>query len=308
VAAASTEARARGVRPGQIVAQARRLCPEAVFRVGNLDTYARVSEEVTHILLAASRRVERPSADEAYVDLSSGSVKPVTAAEAIKNELQRRLGLDASLGLASSRVAARVASTWARPRGLLIVLPGYERSFLARQPLSFLPDLPPHLESSLEKAGITTLGEIIAADDAALTAAVGASAGARLRAAALGSDEAPIAASAPPTWIQEETTIRDVRSGRDTLAQVIVALTERAARRLRPFGLAAGAIAVEVRTPGNTLRREECFQPGIDREDALAEVARTLAAPLLDAITRALGIVVRLRRLAPLSSQRTLFA
>src|SRR5882672_5758748 len=116
----------------------------------------------------ASRRVERPSADEAYVDLtreSPSSPTPVAVAESLKDELQRRLGLDASLGLATTRLAARVASTWARPRGLLVVLPGYEASFLARQPLCFLPDLPPHLETALETAGLLTLGHVAEADE-----------------------------------------------------------------------------------------------------------------------------------------------
>ncbi|HET9318035.1 MAG TPA: DNA polymerase IV, partial [Vicinamibacteria bacterium] len=99
VAAASTEVLARGVRPGQPVSAARRLCPEAAVVPGDLEAYARVSDEVTAILLAASRRVERPSADEAYVDLTReghAAASPVPAAEAIKDELQRRLGLDAS--------------------------------------------------------------------------------------------------------------------------------------------------------------------------------------------------------------------
>src|SRR4030095_15403866 len=101
-----------------------------------------------------SRRVERPSADEAFVDLSPehGSVPPVRAAETIRDELQRRLGLDASLGL-----AARIASGWATPRGLLVVLPGYERSFVATKPISLL-ELLPHLESALERAGFPRRG------------------------------------------------------------------------------------------------------------------------------------------------------
>ncbi|MFI5184762.1 MAG: DNA polymerase IV, partial [Vicinamibacteria bacterium] len=101
VAAASTEARAMGVTPGQSLGIARRLAPNAVYRPGDLEAYARVSDEVTAILLAASRRVERPSADEAYVDLTpehASERNAVPAAEAIKDEIQRRLGLEASLG------------------------------------------------------------------------------------------------------------------------------------------------------------------------------------------------------------------
>jgi len=92
VAAASPEARDHGVRTGQALAEARRLCPPAAFRPGDLEAYAKVSEDVTSVLFAASRRVERPSADEAYVDLTPEGPhceNPVQAAERIKDELQQ---------------------------------------------------------------------------------------------------------------------------------------------------------------------------------------------------------------------------
>src|SRR5437899_4345465 len=148
------------------------------------------------------------------------SAAPVAAVETIKDELQRRLGLDASLGLASSRLAARIASSWAKPRGLLLVLPGYEASFIARQPLRALDDLPPHLAAELERAGLTTLGQVSESDDAALAALAGPSAAARLREAARGEGEDPVAVSAPPTSIQEEAVIRDRRSDRKALEEV----------------------------------------------------------------------------------------
>jgi DNA polymerase-4 len=109
VAAASDEARAQGVHAGQPLAEARRLCPTGVFKPGDLDAYAKASEDVTAVLLSMSRRVERPSADEAFVDLTLDTAQaphPVSAAERIKDELQRRLRLDASLGLAGTRLAA----------------------------------------------------------------------------------------------------------------------------------------------------------------------------------------------------------
>ena len=144
------------------------------------------------------------------------------AAEAIKDELQRRLGLDASLGLASSRLAARVASTWARPRGLLVVLPGYEASFLARQPVSFLEDLPPHLEHALDEAGIPTLGELSPRPTRRRSPRSSArTRRERLRAAARRTDEEPIAVAAPPAWIQEEALIRDRRTDRAGLLDVV---------------------------------------------------------------------------------------
>jgi DNA polymerase-4 len=308
VAAASSEARARGVQAGLPLSEARRLCPDAAFRRGDLDAYGHVSEEVTAVLLAASRRVERPSADEAFVDLTpeAGDVSPVRAAEHVRDELQRRLGLDASLGLASSRLAARIASGWARPRGLLVVLPGYELSFLAGKEVEAL-GLPPPLESALERAGYATLGLVASADEAALAAVVGRPAAARLRAAARGEDEAPVAVAAPPVSIQEEAPVRDRRSDAAALAVVVEGLARRAARRLKPFRLAAAALTVEVRRASDTARASESLRPAVADEDEAAALVRAMAHPLLEPAEGVKALVVRLSKLESATAQAPLF-
>jgi DNA polymerase-4 len=309
VAAASAEAKAAGIRPGQSLTSARAACPQAEFRPGDLDAYGRVSEQVTSVLLSASRRVERPSADEAYLDVTpeeTDSPAPVATVEGLKDELHRRLGLDASFGLASSRLAARIASSWARPRGFLLVLAGYETSFLGRQPLSALDDLPPHLEAALERAGLTTLGQVAGADEKTLAEAVGPAAP-RLRLAARGEDEEPIAVATPPAWIQEEAAIRDRRTDRAALEDVLAGLVRRACRRLRPFDLRAGLLTVEVRRAGDELRRSESFSPPVGDEDTIATRARELAERLLEPAPTVRALLVRLGRLAPPAPQASLF-
>jgi len=310
VAAASEEARRAGVRVGQALARARALCPDAAFRPGDLDTYGRVGEDVAAVLLAASRRFERPSADEAFVDLTPegpSAPSPVRAAETVRDELQRRLGLDASLGVASSRLAARIASGWAKPRGLLVVLPGYESSFLARHPLSALGDLPPHLEAALERAGLATLGQIAEAGDADLAAAVGPLAAQGLRKAVRGEGEEPIAVAAPPSWVQEEQVIRDRRSDAEALRQIVDSLARRAARRLRPFDLAASVVTVEVRRRAEPERRSETFAHGVCCEDEIAAAADELARRLLDPADGVRALQVRLSRLDRPTPQAPLF-
>jgi DNA polymerase IV len=309
VVAASAEAKAAGVRAGQSLAAAREHCPDAVFRPGDLDAYGQMSEQVTSVLLAACRRVERPSADEAYLDLtpeSPGAPAPVPVVEGLKDELHRRLGLDASFGLASSRLAARIASSWAKPRGFLLVLPGYEGSFIGRQPLSALEDLPPHLAAALERAGITTLGQVAGADEKTLSDAVGAAAP-RLRRAAEGEDDEPIAVAAPPAWVQEEVTIRDRRNDRAALEDVLEGLVRRACRRLRPYDLRAGLLTVEVRRPSDDLRRSESFSPPRSDDETISLCARELAEPLLEPAATVRSMLVRLGRLAPPVPQSSLF-
>jgi DNA polymerase-4 len=309
VAAASAEARAKGVKTGLSLHEARRRCPDAIFRAGDLETYARISEEVTKVLLSASRRVERPSADEAYIDLTPEAADaplPVPAAERIKDELQRRLKLDVSLGLGSSRLAARVASTWARPRGLLVVLPGYEARFLAGQKIQALDDLPPHLEHALLDAGLPTIGDVADADLTFLTSVVGSPAAHRLREAARGLGEEPIEVAAPPLWISEETHIRDARTDGAALLEVAGALAGRAARRLRPFDLVAGMLSVEVRRKDRADRRSSA--PGVLTEEAeIQHTAQRLVQDLIEPARGVRTIEVRLTRLRRRTSQEPLF-
>ncbi|HSD29097.1 MAG TPA: hypothetical protein VLL75_17485 [Vicinamibacteria bacterium] len=309
VAAASEEAREAGVRVGMAMAKARLACPEAAFRRGDLDVYGRCGEEVTAVLLAASRRVERPSADEAFVDLTvegPADAAPVRAAETIRDELQRRLGLDASLGLASSRLAARVASGWAKPRGLLVVFPGYERSFLAGRPVSVL-GLPPHVAAALERAGLATIGQLADTEEQALAAVVGQAAASRLRAIACGEQEPRVALAAPPAFIQEESPIRDRGNDRLALEEIADALARRAARRLKPFRLAARAILVEVRRAADAARRSDAFSPGLSDEDEIAARVRALLEPLLGPAEGVRALQVRLARLEPPTAQAPLF-
>ena len=139
--------------------------------------------------------------------------RPVRAAETIRDELQRRLGLDASLGLASSRLAARIASGCARPRGLLVVLPGYELSFLARQPVSVprRPAAPPRGRPRARRARHPGRGGR-GRRRRPRAPPSGPVAAPRLRAAVRGEGEEPVALATPPSSIQEEAVIRDRRS------------------------------------------------------------------------------------------------
>jgi DNA polymerase-4 len=307
VAAVSAEAQASGVRAGMPLTEARRLAPGAAFRRGDLEAYGRASDEVTAVLLAASRRLERPSADEAFVDLTpeAGAPPPVRATETIRDELQRRLGLDVSLGLASSRLAARIASAWAHPRGLLVVLPGYELSFIADKPVSLL-NLPPHLQSALERSDLLTLGQVAECDPARLEAVLGPAA-ARVRATARSEGEPSIAVAASPASVQEETVIRDRRSDRTILEGVAEGLARRVSRRLKPFRLAAGTVGVEVRRASETVRRAQLLRPEIADEEVIAAIVRSLAQPLLEPAEGVRAILVRLSRLERPSSQAPLF-
>jgi DNA polymerase-4 len=187
-----------------------------------------------------------------------------------------------------------------------VVLPGYERSFVATKPIALL-DLPPHLESALERAGFATLGALAEAEVEALAPAVGTAAAEHVRALARGESEPEIAVAAPPAFLQEEVTVRDRQSDPLALAEIVEALARRAARRLKPFRLAAAAIAVEVRRGTESARRATTLATATDDDDRIAQAARELALPLVEPADAVRGLLVRLARLGPESAQAALF-
>ncbi len=310
VAAASEEARARGIRPGQSLEHARKLCPRGAFCPGDLEAYARTSEEVTDILLRVSRRVERPSADEAFLDVTmerAGAGTAVAKAESVKTELEQTLRIEASLGLAASRLAARVASGMARPRGLLVVLPGYESSFVAPSPIEMLDALSPHDAARLRGRGYETLGNLAGAPIEDLTHLLGRARAERCRTAALGQGEPPIERAKPPETARAELTIRDLRTDRVALIEALDGLVERAFRRVRPFGLGAGAITIEMRRADDSQREHTVFHQVVTDSASLRQIARGVAAPMLDSAAHVRGLAVQLSRLAKPSLQSELF-
>ncbi len=307
VAAASDEARAAGVRPGQAVSRARELCPEAVVRPGDLEAYARVSNDVTSLLLRVSGRVERPSADEAFLELSAQAAtmrRAVLMTECLRDDMRRRLGLEAAFGLASSRLAARVASRWARPRGLVLLLPEYERSFLDRQRLALLDELTPGELARLAQRHVATLGDARQADQAVLDAALGRSAADRLQRLLDPAREPAVSTMAPPVCLQEELTLHDRTNDSQALRQLLDGLVSRACRRLQAFGLAAGSLTVEVRRGGAPLTRSERLATPVCDEPVLRRIAARLGGPLVEAapMVRALGV-----RLTHLDQRRPSF-
>lgn len=310
VASLSEEARRAGIRAGEPVAVARRRCPEVVAVPGDLERYAAFSQDVTDILLTATRRVERPSVDEAFADLARAgplAPGPVAVAERLKDDLQRRLGLDASFGLASSRLAARVASGIAKPRGLLIVLAGHERSFLDRQGLEALSGIPSQHLAALSAKGFATLGSLADADPAALAAVVGSGLAVRLPELARGEGEPPIEVAAPPLSIHEEATVRSPRPDTSALAQLLDDLARRACRRLRPFALRAGSVAVEVRRSDHSARREERTSAVPLEEESARGLCNALGVPLLRPPAGVRHVQVRLGHLTRPSTQVPLF-
>jgi DNA polymerase-4 len=297
VAGVSAEARTAGVEVGQLMALARRLCPEAVFLPGDIETYAHVSDQVTAILTTFTPRVERPSVDEAFADLSpaAGTTRRALAtAESLRDVIQQRLGLDCSFGLGSSRLAARIASRWARPRGLLLLWPEHETSFLDRQLLPMLDDLSPGAAATLTQAGITTLGHVRATPPEQLRALLGRAIADGLRASLDPGLAPPIAPIAAPHSVREDHVLRDRAADRVALSRILDGLVLRAAKRLATFQANAQAMSVEVQRGETWLRSTERFCVTTYDVAALQAAAQRLSLSLLDPAVGVRALRVRL--------------
>ena len=160
VAAASYEARAFGLYAGMPLITASRLCPQATFIEGNFAKYRSASQKFMAILADSSPYLEPMSLDEAYLDVTGfesiyGSIHQM--ALAIKQRIKDELGLCASIGVASCKVVAKVASELSKPDGLLEVANGDERSFLAPLPIAKLPGIGKKTERVLTGLDITTM-------------------------------------------------------------------------------------------------------------------------------------------------------
>ena len=160
VAAASYEARAFGLHSGMPLKIASRLCPQAIFIEGSFSKYRDASRRFMAILADFSPFLEPMGLDEAYLDVTGfesiyGSIRQM--AVEIKRRVRDELGLCASVGIASSKVVAKVASDLSKPDGLLEVARGQESSFLAPLAVDKLPGVGKQTERVLRGLGIATI-------------------------------------------------------------------------------------------------------------------------------------------------------
>lgn len=250
VTSASYEARKYGVRSAMPSFQARQLCPQLIFVPAHYAEYARYSDHVAGILQRYSPQVEWVSIDEAYLNLYGCErlygPAPVVA-ERIRESICKEVHLSASLGIARNRLMAKVASDFAKPGGLLFILPGYEEQFLRPLPIRALPGIGPKMEEQLTEMGIQTTGELAAMPQDLLQAAFGIN-GLLLSRRARGMDGEMLG----PTDAESKSISREVTMEEDTvdeehLAAVLHHLIEHAANELRKTHRKARTITLKLR-------------------------------------------------------------
>ncbi|HEY4694353.1 MAG TPA: DNA polymerase IV [Candidatus Nanoarchaeia archaeon] len=163
VATASYEARIFGCKSGMPLYQALKLCPSAIVIGGHYEEYIKASDQVFQIAARWAPKVERVSIDEAFLDFSSTEViypDLTKIAQKIRAEVKKEVGITASIGLASTKVCAKVASDFNKPDGFCYVPAGSERKFLAPLPLRDLPGIGAKTEVYFKQLGLGTVGDL----------------------------------------------------------------------------------------------------------------------------------------------------
>jgi DNA polymerase-4 len=249
VAAASYEARRFGVRSALPLAQALGLCPDLIVLPVDIAEYARISQHVFSIFADFTPLVEPGSLDEAYLDLT-GTESLIgdgeSAAHAICARLDSELGLPCSVGVATTKIVAKVASDLRKPRGRVVVPPGEEADFFAPLAVERLPGAGPKTTAKLHLLGIDTLGKLAAAPTALLQETLGPNAGA-LQLRACGVDPTEVTVPGIPKSISREETYAADLNSRVEMEARIATLSAGVGQRLRDSSLIAQVVAIKIR-------------------------------------------------------------
>jgi DNA polymerase IV len=281
VSAASYEARRYGIQSAMPLGTAGRLCPHAVFLEPRHELYAGWSDRVAAILAEFSPVVEMASIDEAYLDLAGTErlhSPALAAAHKLRRQIWEKTHLPCSLGLAATRLVAKVASDQAKPGGLLWVPAGSEEAFLAPLPVRRIPGIGKVTEAALGALGIATVGQLARVPEEKLGQAFGQW-GAALYRKARGWDSYEFFIDAEPKSISHNRTFGFDVDDRETLDSTLSHLCQKAGKRLRDSGLYARTVTLTIRYAGfETVTRARTLREPSNLDSVFLGVLRKLFA------------------------------
>jgi DNA polymerase-4 len=250
VLSATYEARAFGVHSAMPMARARRLCPQAVILPPTRGQYSAVSKAVMAIFRSVTPEVEPLALDEAFLDVS-GAIRrlgrPAVIGELIRAQVRAQQGITCSVGVATCKFIAKLASIKAKPDGLLVVPADGALDFLHPLPVSALWGVGERTERVLARLGLRTVADIANAPASLLEAALGRAAGTHLQALAWGRDDRKVVPGALEKSVgAEETFERDVGDPQ-VIRRELLRLSGRTASSLRAAGYSARTVVVKLR-------------------------------------------------------------
>jgi DNA polymerase-4 len=307
VASCSYEARMFGVRSAMPSVQARRRCPHAVFRAGRHERYGEVSRQIHEVFNRFTPLVEGISLDEAFLDVRGsarllGSAPEVAAA--VRAAILADVGLTCSVGVASTKFLAKLASEAAKPsadragvrpgRGVVVIAAGAELDFLHPLTIDALWGVGPATSTRLRALGITTVGQLAAAPVETVERAVGRAAGRHLHDLALGIDPRPVEPQRATKSVGHEETYARDRRDRDGLHRELLRMSDAVGTRLRRAGLSGRTVQLKVRFADFTTVTRARTQPGpVSTGQDIGRVASVLLDGLeVHAGVRLLGVSV----------------
>ena len=280
VQSASHAARRYGIHAGMPIAEAVRLCPRATFFQGAFAHYREASHAVRDVLHDFSPTVVMGSLDEAYLDFAGTErqhpVSLLPIAEQVRDEVKRRTGLDASVGIGPNRMIAKLASDYAKPRGLMEVRSGWEEGFLAGLPLSALPGVGPKTAQRWAELGLVNVHQVQEMEERALEQLIGADAR-FLKLRAHGQGGTVLRADRLPKSVSRETTLsRDLRDPEE-LERILALLTARVASQLRDEQILARSVTLKLRHDDfRTVTRRRTLEVATDLDAEIYQTARAL--------------------------------
>jgi DNA polymerase IV len=290
VAAASYEARAYGVRSAMPSGRAKQLCPHAVFVSGRYDRYTSYSERIHAIFESYTPLVEGIALDEAFLDVA-GALRLFGDGEHIAHDIRRRIGeevgLSASVGVAATKFVAKLASEAAKPRaslagiepgrGVVVISPGEELSFLHPMPVEALWGVGPATAQRLRRLGVTTIGDLARVGVETLESSLGRAHGRHLHELARGRDPRPVEADRELKSVSHEETYSFDIDRRDELHREVVRMADAVAGRLRAAGVAGRTVTLKVRYGDfRTVTRSQTVPSPVDDGFVIAGVGSAL--------------------------------
>ncbi|MGZ6967895.1 MAG: DNA polymerase IV [Acidimicrobiia bacterium] len=298
VAAASYEARRFGIHSAMPMARARRACPDAAFLSPRFDAYSDASAQVMAVLRDVTPLVEPISLDEAFLDVG-GARRSLGGGPEIGQQLRARIraetGLTASVGAATTKLLAKLASDLAKPDGMLVVEPGTELEFLHPLPVTRLWGVGPATRKRLDRFKVETVGDLAKLPESTLARELGASAGAHLHALAWNRDDRPVEPDRAMKSIGHEETFARDRDDLVGLERDALRMADAVTTRLRSASKTARTVQLKIRYGDfRTITRSHTLPSPTDLAAEIGETARDLLRAVdLGAGIRLLGVSVQ---------------
>ncbi len=312
VLTASYEARPAGVRSGMPISRAWKLLPDGLYVRPRFERYEEVSRQVMAVLREFADRFEPVSIDEAFLDVTERTggdwVRAGDLARELKRAVRERVGLTCTVGIAPSKLVAKIASDRRKPDGIIAVLPGEEEAFLAPLPVRSLPGIGPKSEARLKAMGIERLEQLARADPEPLRGEFGVW-GPRFTEEARGRDESPVQESMEIKSIGREGTLEEDTGDMEQVQAILRGLAEEVAAAARAQGFAWRTATVKVRFSNFDTHTKSATtrQPREGAEPLAEEVLRLAGAYRSDIERRKVRhLGVRVSAFAPAGRQKTL--